>query len=123
VTATTPAGLATLDIDGNGVTDPLTDGLLALRFLFEFTGPTLVNGAIGANCTRCDAPAIQSYLSGLGLVLDIDGNGVLGALTDGLLILRFLFEFTGPTLVNGAIGPNCTRCDAPSITTYLEGLT
>ena len=51
-----------LDIDGNGSTDPLTDGLLALRFLFGFTDATLTAGAIGVGCSRCDAPSIEAYL-------------------------------------------------------------
>src|SRR6185503_20819902 len=41
--------LATLDIDGNGVLAPLTDGLLVLRARFSFTGTTLTNNAIGPN--------------------------------------------------------------------------
>ena len=55
-------------------------------------------------------------------ILDVDGNGSFGALTDGLLILRFAFGFTGATLVGGAVAPGCTRCDAPSITAYLQSL-
>jgi hypothetical protein len=54
-----------LDIDGNGVAQPLTDGLLALRFLFGFTGATLTSGAVGGGCSRCDAAAIEPYLQGL----------------------------------------------------------
>ena len=53
------------DIDGNGVTDPLTDGLLFLRYLFGFRGATLITGAVGASCTRCDAPSIEAYLANL----------------------------------------------------------
>jgi hypothetical protein len=54
------------DVDGNGTVAPLTDGLLVLRFLFGFTGSTLVSGAVDAtNCTRCDAVAIAAYLQGL----------------------------------------------------------
>ena len=56
---------ATLDVDGNGTTEPLTDGLLVLRFLFGFTGATLTTGAVGAGCTRCDAAAIVAYLQSL----------------------------------------------------------
>jgi hypothetical protein len=56
---------AVLDIDGNGVVDPLTDGVLALRREFGFTGGTLVTGAVGPNCTRCDAPSIEAYLQPL----------------------------------------------------------
>jgi hypothetical protein len=50
-----------LDIDANGVTDPLTDGLLVLRFLFGFTGTTLTNGAVGNGCMRCSAGEIVSH--------------------------------------------------------------
>ena len=51
-----------LDIDGNGSTQPLTDGLLVLRFLFGFGGGVLIAGAVDAGCTRCDAAAIEAYL-------------------------------------------------------------
>ena len=57
--------------------------------MFGFSGPTLTNGALGNNCTRCDPAAIAAHLTGLGLQLDVDGNGSVTPLTDGLLILRF----------------------------------
>jgi hypothetical protein len=56
------AALVTVDIDGNGETGPLTDGLLVLRYLFGFRGAALITGAVGAGCTRCGAPAIEAYL-------------------------------------------------------------
>jgi hypothetical protein len=57
---------AVLDIDGNGTTGALTDGLLVLRYLFGFTGATLVAGSVDVvGCTRCSAPAIENYLSTL----------------------------------------------------------
>ena len=56
---------------------PLTDGLLVLRYLFDFTGTTLTASAVGGGCTRCDAAAIEPYIAGLGLVLDIDGDTTL----------------------------------------------
>ena len=51
--------------------------------------------------------------------LDVDGDGTVGALTDGLLVLRYLFGFTGPTLTSGAVASACTRCSAASIEPYL----
>ena len=51
------------DIDGNGVVAPLTDGILLLRYLFGFRGATLTTGALGPNCTRCTATAIESYIA------------------------------------------------------------
>jgi hypothetical protein len=122
-TATGTPGPAVLDIDGNGTTDALTDGLLALRWMFGFTGDTLTSGAVGLGCTRCSAGAIGTYLASIQAQLDIDGNGAVGPLTDGLLVLRFLFHFTGGTLTTGAVDlSGCTRCDAASIEAYLQTL-
>jgi hypothetical protein len=56
-------------------------------------------------------------------VLDVDADGAVGALTDGLLVLRFLFGFSGAQLTAGALGSSCERCDAEAIESYLEGLT
>ena len=108
-----------LDIDANGVTDPLTDGLLVLRFLFGFTGSTLTNGAVGQGCMRCTASEIASHITQLDLVLDIDDNDQLTPLTDALMILRYLFGFAGTTLTGGAVGGGCGRCDATTIGPYL----
>ncbi len=112
----------TLDIDGDGSTQPLTDGVLVLRFLFHFTGPTLLASAVDPDCTRCDAPAIEDYLEQITPLLNVDGDPTVpmeDALTDGLLVLRYLFGFTGDVLIIGAVGPDCTRCTAPMIETYL----
>jgi hypothetical protein len=54
--------------------------------------------------------------------LDVDGNGTADALTDGILILRFLFGFGGATLINGAVGGGCTRCVATDIETFLTSI-
>jgi hypothetical protein len=44
-------------------------------------------------------------------------------LTDGLLVQRFLFGFTGATLTTGAVDTNlCDRCDANAIQVYLQAL-
>ncbi len=102
--------------------EPLTDGLLFLRFAFQFSGVTLTNNAVGPGCMRCDAAAILPYLSGLGLQLDIDGNTAVQPLSDGLLVLRYLFGFRDATLITGAIGQGATRSTAPVIEAYIETL-
>jgi hypothetical protein len=57
-------------------------------------------------------------------VLDVDGDGETGALTDGLLVVRFLFGLTGDALVGGAVDlGDCTRCDAAAIEGWLGPLT
>jgi hypothetical protein len=112
-----------LDIDGDGAVEALTDGLLALRWMFGFTGDSLTSGAVGTECTRCSAGAIETYLASIQAQLDIDGNGAVEPLTDGLLVLRFLFGFTDGTLIAGAVDlGGCGRCDAASIEAYLQTL-
>jgi hypothetical protein len=113
-----------LDVDGDGDQDPLTDGLLVLRRLFGFTGAVLVEGAVdSANCSRCTAVDIEAYLALIASALDVDGSGVNGALTDGLLVLRWLFGFTGATLTAGAVDAvACTRCETAAIEERLQEL-
>ena len=113
-----------LDIDGNGATDALTDGLLAMRSMFGFSGSALVSGAIGTGATRNTAAEIALFLGrGTGnLALDIDGNGTIDALTDGLLIMRYLFGFRGTALTNGAVASNATRASDAAIEAYLASL-
>jgi len=53
--------------------------------------------------------------------LDIDGNGVTDAFTDGFLLLRYEFGFRGNALIDGAIGSGAMRPNAASIEAYLEG--
>ena len=55
----------TLDIDGNGVQDAMTDGLLIMRALFGLTGSAVTNGATGSGSpARTTWAQIQPYLNG-----------------------------------------------------------
>jgi hypothetical protein len=109
------------DVDDNGEVEPLSDGLLILRYLFEFTGSVLTQGAIGQGAQRTDAAEIIDHLDCLRpTLLDPDGNGLAQPLSDGLLLLRYFFGFRGATLITGAVGVGCTRCDAPSIEAFIE---
>jgi hypothetical protein len=112
----------TIDVDDNESITSLTDGLLMLRHIFGFTGSTLTSAAVGPNCGRCDAASIHPYISSLLGALDVDANGTVEAPSDGLMILRFLFGFTGQTLTAGALGSGCMRCEAADIATYIGGL-
>ena len=113
---------AVLDVDADGTLGALTDGVLVVRTLFGLIGGALVGGAIAPACNRCDDEAIQAHIQELDPALDIDGNGVLDALTDGILVFRYLFGLTGPALTSGAIAVDCTRCAAGAIEPYLQTL-
>jgi hypothetical protein len=55
-------------------------------------------------------------------VLDIDGDGSFGALTDGLIILRYAFGLRGDNLINSAIADGAVRTNADVVESYLNSL-
>ena len=112
-----------IDIDGNGEFDALTDGLLILRNLFGLTDSSLVSGALAANAIYVDSTEISTRINSLGLRLDVDDNGNIDALTDGLLILRYLFGLSGEALITGVVAPNANRNTIDQIESYISTLT
>ncbi|MDB2509182.1 hypothetical protein N9X32_01470 [Pseudomonadales bacterium] len=122
-TATLARADFNLDIDDDGKTTALTDGLLIIRHLFGFSGDSLVTGAVATDANRQSPEAIAEYLKANEILLDIDGNGEATALTDGLLVIRSLFGFSGSSLSSGAIGNGSARTDGSGIATYLETIT
>ena len=112
-----------IDVDGNSQYDALTDGLLLIRYLFGVTGTSLTNGAIGAGPTRTTPVEIAQYMDGIRPLLDVDGNGQADALTDGLMLIRYLFGLRGSSLISGAIGAGATRTTAAQIEAYIQSLT
>ena len=126
VTATfAPASIGTriLDIDNNLFYGATTDGLMVLRYLFGLTGAAVSAGAVGSNPQRFAPEAITAYLGDVAPLLDVDGNGQLDALTDGLLILRYLLNVRGAALTQSALGAGATRSTVQDVETYLAGLT
>ena len=95
---------------------------MIIRHLFGFTGDSLIAGATSPSAKLQAADDITAKLNAMGSALDIDGNGELSALTDGLLIIRRLFGFEGDALINGALAPNAARTDAAAIASYIDGL-
>jgi len=114
------SGCFSFDIDENKEAKALTDGLLVIRHLFGFTGSALANGAVAGNADRNTADAITSFLLEAETELDIDGNGESKALSDGLLLIRYLFGFTGDALVAGAVGDGAARNTSEAIEDYIK---
>ena len=109
-----------LDIDSDGQTGALTDGLLILRHLFGFSGSTLTDGAVALGASRSSPEAVREYLQVNAAELDIDGDSETDALTDGLLILRYLFGFRGDTLISAALSGSASRSVPSDIESYLS---
>ena len=108
-----------LDVDGDGEAAPLTDGLLIIRHLFGFSGSALTNGAVADGAVRSTPSAIADYLAEQQGFLDIDSDGKTQPLTDGLLIIRYLFGFSGNALISGAVADGAGRQSSSDIETFL----
>jgi hypothetical protein len=53
-------------------------------------------------------------------IADIDNDGDVDALTDGLLLLRHLFAMQDDSLVNGAVGQKAARKTKHAIKEHLN---
>jgi hypothetical protein len=110
------------DIDNNGTITDDTDGTLILRYLFGVTGYSLIEESIGTNAQRNTAESIIEYLNCLETnnILDVDGSGDSGALTDGILINRYFMNWAGQELIDEVVDPQGTRTSANEIISFLE---
>ena len=113
---------STIDVDGDGSADALTDGLLLLRYMFGLSGNSLITGVVSENAAYKTPDELIGRMSNLGNKLDVDSNGEIDALTDGLIILRYLFGLDGETLIANVIGDDADRQSAGDIQTYLQQL-
>jgi outer membrane protein assembly factor BamB len=110
-----------LDVDGNGAADALTDGILMLRFLFSSEGQWSYTDALGTGATRTTRESLKGFLDARRpSTLDVDGNGTADALTDGILILRYLFAPTGEWTFSDAVGTGATRSTRAEIKAFLD---
>ena len=65
---------------------------------------------------------VASRIDMLGDLVDIDGNGTVDALTDGLVILRYLFNLRGDVLINDVIASDATVKTAEDVEAKIEQL-
>ena len=114
----------TLNIDDSSATtyDASSDGLLILRHLFGFSGASLTTNSLGATARRTDPLAIAAYLNSLGAALDVDNNGRVDGLTDGLLVLRYMLGLRGQSLIVGATGSGANPGTASAVELAIQAL-
>jgi CxxC motif-containing protein (DUF1111 family) len=107
------------DVDGNNEADALSDGLLILRYAFGLRGDSLTDGAVSPNSPYSDSEVVSRIENAMSYA-DIDANGEVDALSDGLIILRYLFGLRGEVLVADTISPDATRTSIEEVVAYLE---
>jgi len=84
------------DINGDGVVDALTDGILMLRHAFGMSPDKIIEGAVTESSIRNTAEEVIEYLEDprVQKLLDFNNDGSVDALTDGLLFMRAAFGTT-----------------------------
>jgi hypothetical protein len=113
-----PVVINSWDIDGNGKADALTDGLLLLRYAYGLVGDELTNDVVSHD-SSLTALQIQNNIDQVLNYADIDGDGEFDALTDGILLLRYLFGLTSESIVADAVSSGATR-SALAVTQYIS---
>jgi hypothetical protein len=108
----------TWDFDADGEVDALTDGLLFLRHAFGLTSNSLTDGALSPNTTMTSSEVEQNIKNTLAIA-DIDNDGKVDALTDGLMLLRYLFGVRGQDLIEQVISFSANRKNSTDIENYI----
>ena len=80
----------------------------------------MTSGAVSGEAGKGTSELTSGYLTDADSQLDIDGDGESKPLTDGLLLIRYLFGFSGDSLVSGAIGSGAERDTAEEVEAYIQ---
>ena len=92
-----------------------------MRYLAGYRGSQLVADALSPGATRTDPLEIAELLDAARTtMLDVDGNGVSEAASDGVLLMRYMFGFTGDKLVEDALAADALRIDPGAIRDFLD---
>jgi len=112
----------TLDLDGDNSQFALTDGLLIMRYLFGLRDNVLIQDSIATTAIYTTAAEITARLELMRDFYDIDASGDLDALTDGLMILRYLFGLTNQALIENAVSDTANRSALADILAHMHSI-
>ena len=87
-----------------------SDGALAIDRFGNSVAPRPTNFAGSSACLPVPIPA-GAY--------DVDGNGSVDALTDGLLLIRYMFGLRGAALITNAVSPCATRGSSAAVEAHI----
>jgi hypothetical protein len=111
----------TPDVNQDGSVELDTDGLFILRKLFGLVSEVdyvpLAHACSSA--TYAEANAFVEDVIARG-DWDLDGDGAVLPLTDGLLLLRSMLGIYGEAMTRGAVNPAGARTDANDIAAFLQ---
>jgi Zn-dependent metalloprotease len=107
------------DLDDNGSADALTDGLIMLRYMFGLRDEDLLDSVVAGD-TLLSENEIKTRIENMYQSADIDNSSQIDALTDGLLLLRYLFGLKGDSLIAAAVSETAERSTAAAIESYIQ---
>ena len=110
---------ASWDYDGNGDADALSDGLIMMRYSFGLRGEDMAKGAISFDSIM-SIDQVEDRVFRSMQIADIDNDGDVDALTDGLLLLRHLFALQDDALTHGVVSQRALRKTKYAIKEHLE---
>jgi CxxC motif-containing protein (DUF1111 family)/predicted lipoprotein with Yx(FWY)xxD motif len=90
-----------------------------LRYSFGLRDESLTADAISPN-SAMSASEVETRIAMMSVISDIDGNTEVDALTDGLLLLRYLFGLRNDSLISDVIGSGASRTSSVDVTAYLD---
>ena len=117
-----------LDTDGNDTVDG-NDTIRVLRRVLGLSpGAMTSNTAFNACSSRNTDAAVASFIDtqrtatgpGGSVPYDVDGDGQVSALTDGLMLLRAALGLSGDAVVAGATAPGAPRTTWAEVQPYLR---
>ena len=79
------------------------------------------DGAIATGATVTGSAEIADYIDQRTTAFDLDGNGSRDALTDGLLLMRYLFGLSGDVMTSGVVVVGATGNSYAEITSLIAG--
>ena len=112
------------DVSGGFQTIPTTVGnnaYVCVRHTAAAAVNQLSRTDLHVGGARASFIATTGSLIGGSCTLDVDGDGGIDALSDGLIMLRAMFGLTGTSVTANAIRPGATRTLWAQIQPYLNG--
>jgi hypothetical protein len=108
------------DIDGDGICNASVDATLAARYLLGLRGEALIANVLPSNgglTAQNVTTKLNALVASPALLLDINNDGAIDALNDGLLFTRHALGITDNTALT--TGLKATPRGADAIKTYL----
>jgi Tol biopolymer transport system component len=96
------------DVDTPTIHNASTDGVTLLRYLFGFRGDALIGG--NSHSVRASSE-ISALLEANKTLLDVDGDGGVYALSDGIMIVRRMLGLPDAAVTSGAKATNRTDAE------------